>query len=115
MSSSSYLFPFNLYWAMYILGSISIVVVYDRLTRDEHMVGIQVWRHWWHIPLLLLITFISGWIFGFSLYYLQNNPWWVASEALVLWWLAAFALSHLGWLALMIQYTHVKKISGQTD
>lgn len=101
----SYIDQFSIIVSCLILGSFSIITFYDWLKRADKIKAKKVQSHLWHVPVLLLITFVSGLaifigytssqiigIIPLSPYYLD------VSFLLSFICIATFSITHLVWL-----------------
>jgi hypothetical protein len=92
-------------WITLILISCAITVLFDWHYPVEKRTGLSVWRHWWHTPLLLIVTLIIGPALGFGLTFYQTmgvppgpDGIWASSVGFIILWSITFTTLHVLWL-----------------
>lgn len=103
--SYSYMFYIVLLWIAFFIVSVFITVLFDWYYPVGKSNGLVYWRHWWHALLMLLLTFLTGIMFGFGLTGLQilgvppgPDRIWASSIGLMILWSITFTVIHVLWL-----------------
>ena len=94
-----------LLWITFIPVSLAITLFFDRHYYAAEIKGLSFWRHWWHSPILLILTLIIGLALGFGLTAIQilgfppgPDGVWGSDIGLMFLWSIIFTVIHSLWL-----------------